>query len=117
MADVPPPARVTLTLDRERALVLDAAALRQAELRLRALTGNPRLTAFEMLNDLRRGVGLTELTVLLWAALRREDPTLTEEQVNEFLTIDRIPAVIDAVRRAVTAFIAPAAEQEEKADG
>jgi hypothetical protein len=91
--------------DKERRLVLDMAALRRAELRLRAVLGRDlsiwnTLRAF--LNAALVGeAGLTELTTLIAEGLRHEEPTITEDAVLAMLTPRTIASSVLAIVTAV----------------
>lgn len=72
----------TIHLDKVREVVIDFAALRRIE----ALTGCSFLTGKE---GHIRFDSLEFLLISLWAALLREDPSLTLDHVEGFLTVDK----------------------------
>jgi len=71
---------VPITLDRDRTLVLGIREFREIEQRL---GGKPLLEVLGMLTG--RGLRLEILIRVLWVALKREDPKLTEARVEDLV--------------------------------
>lgn len=111
------PAGVPVQLDRDRRLILDMRALGLAERRMRELTGDRTLSGFELANRFATTaligfVGVTELTVLVWAALLREDPAITEDAVMALVKPKNVKPLVAALATAFNAEFDP----EEKGD-
>jgi hypothetical protein len=99
MADSPVPSivePVTLTLDRPRRLRLEIGDVLRAEREICRVWQEPR----NILSVFTSTVTLTDLTILLWAALLPEEPSLTLEQVQRLCVIDRLGDIMAAVVEA-----------------
>jgi hypothetical protein len=103
-------APVQVTLDRERPLVFDFAALQRAELRFREVYREPDVSIFELVARFatQRKLGLTETSVLLWAALSIDDPALTPERVLRAITFENFAALTAACAVAIGRSFTPA---------
>jgi hypothetical protein len=88
---------IPLTLDRARHLRLDAWALWTVEQELRLMYGKQAnvLDLFQ-----QETLGMTEVLLLLWAALRHEDAALTLEQVGHLVDFGNFSEAREAVQEA-----------------
>jgi hypothetical protein len=87
---------VVLTLDRPRRLRLEIGDVLAAERAMCARWGKP----VNILTIFAETLTLNDLCILLWAALSAEDPTLTLEQTERLITIDRLGDIMTAVMDA-----------------
>lgn len=98
----PSPSHVTITLDRERRLVLDFNALEEIEKQL----GVSTLSA-EFWKEFLGNMTAAKLRIVLWAALLCEDTenwtkpaTLTPQQVGAWITTANFKSAIEGIVRA-----------------
>ena len=103
---------VTLMLDRERHLRLDNAAMLLAERELSRLWDR-KISLFSVLAS-ADGLGLNDLSVLLFAALLHEDPSLTLLRVQDLMDMQRLPEMIQAILEAWNRATMPAQPQTEE---
>jgi len=90
---------IPLTLDRERHLRLDNRALRSAELDLSVLWGKD-ISVYAALTNVP--LRLNDIGVLLFHALRHEDPRLTQEEVWGLMDHAPIADIMTALTGAWT---------------
>ena len=93
MSIVPP---VELVLDRPRHLRLDIWAVLTAERKMVEVWGKP----VNILTIFADTLTLTDLTILLWAALEPEGVPLTLHEVQGLVSIDRLGDIMTAVMEA-----------------
>jgi len=89
---------ITIKLDRERKLQMDANVLADAE----GAIGEPILPRIGL-----GKLGIREIRALLWAGLRREDNDLTLEAAGEMISRDSLPKISKALNKALDDFFAP----------
>lgn len=87
MADKMTPA-VTITLDKERHLLLTLSAM----IAFKKETGKDLMNP-EVVKQISEHMELEDLRALLWASLRHEDKNLTIEQVGDMLHIGNMKDV------------------------
>jgi hypothetical protein len=78
---------VEIVLDRKRVLRFGMGALRRAQARLRELRGDNVNILVLLSPTNREQLGPDELVVLFHQGLLKDDPTLTEEQVDDLLDV------------------------------
>lgn len=99
---------VFITLDRPRRFCVDWNAMRALEKRV----GKKAVRAIDW-ND----PGFDDLTLILWAGLLSDDPTLTDEFVGKYLNLDKLKeleSVITAAARAAMPKEEEGAEQKNE---
>lgn len=106
---------IPLMLDRERHLRLDNAAMLLAERELSRLWDR-KISLFSVLAS-ADGLGLNDLSVLLFAALLHEDPSLTLLKTQDLMDMQRLPEMINAILAAWNAATMPVVTSQETADG
>ena len=104
----------SLMLDRVRYLKLDNAGMLFAERELSSLWGR-KISLFSVLAS-PDGLGLNDLSVLLFAALVKDDPTLTLLRVQDLMDMTRLGEMITAVLEAWNRATAPALPPTESPD-
>src|SRR5262249_18373175 len=108
---------IVLELDRPRTLRLTLGAIFQAEREMCRLWGRQQniLTIFSDVASMT----LNDLSILLWAALKHEDPLLTLEATQDLMTFDKLPAIMTAIFEAWNAATMPAVPpgEEDRQDG
>ena len=97
---------VPITLDRERNLRLDNAALFRAEREL-SKVWNRKVSVLQTLID-PETLGLNDLSILLWCGLLHEDSDLSLSQVQDAMTVQNFATYLDALYTAWNAATAPA---------
>jgi hypothetical protein len=105
---------VPLRLDRERFLRLDNAGMLFAERELSRLW-EKKISLFSVLAS-PDGLGLNDLSVLLFAALVQDDPSLTLLRVQDLMDMTRLGEMITAVLEAWNRATMPAQPQAEAPD-
>ena len=97
---------IPIVLDRERHLRMTNRALLQAERALCDFWGTKR----NILAVLMDGSTLTlnDIAIVLHQGLLHEDPSLTLEQVQDLMTVDKVAACLDAITRAWNVATEPA---------
>jgi hypothetical protein len=90
---------ISITLDRERHLRLDIAALCNAERDLSDFWGK-KTSVYAVLLDVP--IGINDLSILVLHGLRHEDPTLSLGEVKGMLNHTTIPVVFQAITDAWT---------------
>lgn len=104
-----PPSGVKVELDRPR-------TLRYTNRSLVKLEDESGLTASELVQRIAAG-SMKALSQLVWAGLLHESPTLTVEEVLDWIDIERLDEIATAVGTAVEqAFGQPEAGAEGKAE-
>jgi hypothetical protein len=105
---------VALMLDRQRFLRLDTAGMLFAERELSRLWER-KISLFSLLAS-PDGLGLNDLSVLLFAALVYDDPSLTLLRVQDMMDMTRlgemITAVLEAWNRATMPVVPPTEHSE-----
>ncbi|MBB5066144.1 hypothetical protein [Granulicella mallensis] len=86
----------------ERHLCYDFNAIAQAEIH----------TGINLLRNIT-DVSATNLRALLWAALLKENPKLTIEEVGSWITLHKVPAIHNAI---ITAWFGSLDEPEPKGE-
>lgn len=104
-------APVPLMLDRERHLRLDNGAMLLAERELSRLWER-KISLFSVLAS-ADGLGLNDLSVLLWVSLLHEDPSLTLLRVQDMMDMQRLPEMIQAILQSWNNATMPAQPQTE----
>lgn len=102
---------VPLLLDRERHLRFDIAALLLAEREL-ARVWDRKISLFSILAS-EGGLGLNDVSVLLWVSLLHEDPSMTLLKTQDLMDINRIADYTAAIFAAWNAAWPPAPAREE----
>lgn len=104
---------VPITLDKDRNLRLDNAALFRAERELSRVWGR-KVSVLQTLID-PETLGLNDLSILLWCACLHEDQDLSLSQVQDAMTITNFATYLDALYQAWNLATAPAegASQQE----
>jgi hypothetical protein len=95
-----PSPTIPIMLDRERHLRMDLWAGFQAEHKLAELYGKKPEDVSILADFGNDRLTMTHVLVLLWAALRHEEPTLTLEQVGHLAQLSDLVRVRDAVIEA-----------------
>jgi hypothetical protein len=100
---------IPLILDRERHLRMTNRALLHAERALCTFWGQKR----NILAVLMDGSTLTlnDIAIVLHQGLLWEDPTLTLEDVQDLMTLDKVQACLEAITRAWNVATEPAEPQ------
>lgn len=81
---------VEVTLDKKRRLQFNMGALRRAERRLDEIRGEKR-SIFNLLSPANMDrLGPDEIVVLFHQGLRKDDPELTEEQVEDMIDVRQL---------------------------
>lgn len=111
-------APIPIDLDKRRHLRFDNRALLRAEHALCELW-NRKINLLQLLfaGDT---ITLNDIAILLWQALRHEDPTLTLEETQDLMALDKIGAITEAVFAAWNRHTAAApgsARAQEGTDG
>ena len=107
------PRAVDFARFQDHVLVIDLAALKRIEKRLRLELADPKIVIWGATRDFLTGalegsVGLTELTVFLEEALRATQPTITEAEVLAMLAPkpDQVNAATSATLAVAAAIVA-----------
>ncbi len=87
---------VEIELDKPRRLRFDFNALRLAEKKMSEEWGK-KTSVTSVLNE---DITVTDLTILVWAALKHEDKTLTLDQVGAMLHPSRLAYIGEKIRDA-----------------
>lgn len=109
---------IPLDLDRRRHVRLDNRAMFLAE-RTLCRVWDRKVNLLSVLAD-PQGLTLNDLAALLWAGLQHEDPTLTLEQVQDLMDLDKVGAITQAVFAAWNTATAPVPGSQrppDEADG
>jgi hypothetical protein len=96
------PPLIPIELDKLRHLCLDLPALELAEERLTALEGQ-RVYIFEVLLDAKERMRMRNLRILIWAALRYEDPSVSDIEVGTWLHLGNMSEVMRALEQCIVA--------------
>ena len=81
---------VEVELDKKRHLQFTMGALRRAQTRLQEIHGD-KVSIFKLLSPENKDqLGPDEIVVLFHQGLRKEDPNLTEEQVEDMIDVRQL---------------------------
>lgn len=106
---------VLLTLDRERHLRFDMAALLLAEREMSRLWDR-KVSLFSVLAS-GEGLGLNDISVLLWVSLLHDDPSMTLLKTQDLMDVNRIADYTTAIFAAWNrAWPQASPSEEERAD-
>lgn len=86
---------IPLMLDQERHLRLDIGSLLLAEREMERLWGR-EINLFTLIAS-PNGLGLNNVSILLWVALLAEDPSLTLLRVQDMLNPSQVGEVVKAI--------------------
>jgi len=99
--------------DKERHLLFDFNALRIAEKQM-AIEWGKKASVTSVLGE---DITVTDLTILLWSALKHEDAGLTLDQVGAMLHPANLEYIADRVREAFGIQAATDEDEEVEASG
>lgn len=93
---------VDVMLDKKRRLRFTMGALRRAQRRLDELRGGEKVSIFQLLSPANKDqLSPDEIVVLFHQGLRADDPSLTEEQVDELLDVRDLDAIAEKLALAL----------------
>ena len=92
---------VEVELDKKRHLQFTMGALRRAQTRLQEIRGD-KIPIFKLLSpENKDNLGPDEIVVLFHQGLRKEDPDLTEEQVEDMIDVRQLDALAQQLAAAL----------------
>lgn len=98
---------ITINLDKPRKFVLDWNAMRALEVRV----GKKAIRAIDWEDP-----GFEDLTLIIWAGLLTDDPTITSDFVGKHLNLTKLQEIEAVVSAAARAAMPEVEEAEAKKD-
>jgi hypothetical protein len=89
---------VPVMLDTERQLKIDMEVVSDTEIELGRIYGH-KVHLLQMLFD-PVNLSITDVGILLWCGLRKQDPSLTRHEVFACLSLEHLPVVMTAIYEA-----------------